>query len=401
MPREERVLVVLVASPSDLEPERNRLEDVIRELNLTWSRTLGVRLELVRWETHGYPGIGSDAQDVLNQELPNDYDIFVGLMWGRYGTQTERAGSGTEEEFLRALSRFRADPSAVRIMFYFKDAPLPPSSLDPEQLSKVKRFRASLGEEGGLHFTFVSIDEFEKLIRLHLARQIQDFQREFEARKAIGPAAGTSVVISSPVAVAPLEGTLPEEEVGILDLLDLLEERSATLAEITQRIVSETDGLTQRTHQRTEELNAATARAHALTRREARTLLDKSAVDLHQFAARVQAELPLFSQAVNSTAEAAAQAALLTADMYQENEKELEDARRALSQIHGGLDRAFEATAGFQATIKRLPRMTSALNRSKREVVELLGELLEAYASGRRIVSEASKALAPPEPGLI
>src|SRR5438034_3225907 len=107
MPRDERVVVVLVASPSDLEPERNRLEEVIRELNLTWSRTLHVRLELVRWETHGYPGIGRDAQDVLNRELTDDPDIFIGLMWGRYGTPTGRAGSGTEEEFTRALARYR------------------------------------------------------------------------------------------------------------------------------------------------------------------------------------------------------------------------------------------------------------------------------------------------------
>src|ERR1700756_3440394 len=99
MPRDERVLVVFLASPSDLEPERSRLEEVIRELNVTWTRTLGVRLELVSWETHGYPGVGADPQDVLNRQLPNDYDIFIGLMWTKFGTPTGRAGSGTEEEF--------------------------------------------------------------------------------------------------------------------------------------------------------------------------------------------------------------------------------------------------------------------------------------------------------------
>lgn len=149
MPRDERVVVVLVASPSDLEPERNRLEEVIRELNLTWSQTLLLRLELVRWETHGYPGIGQDAQDVLNQELTDAPDIFIGLMWGRYGTPTGRAGSGTEEEFARALTRYRDDPSSVRIMFYFKDAPLSPSEIDPAQLAQVQEFQSSLGNEGG------------------------------------------------------------------------------------------------------------------------------------------------------------------------------------------------------------------------------------------------------------
>src|ERR1019366_132994 len=117
MPRDEHVLTVFVASPSDLDPERSLLEEAIRELNLSWSRTLGVHLELVRWEANGYPGVGHDAQDVLNRELPGDYDIFVGLMWAKFGTPTGRAGSGTEEEFHRALKRFQENAGSVKIMF--------------------------------------------------------------------------------------------------------------------------------------------------------------------------------------------------------------------------------------------------------------------------------------------
>ena len=166
MPRDERVFVVFVASPSDMEPERDVLEEVIRELNLTWSRTLGIRLDLVRWETHGYPGFGADPQDVLNRELPDDIDIFIGLMWGRYGTPTSKAGSGTEEEFKRALDRFQQDSASIRIMIYFKDAPLAPSQIDLDQLARVQRFRSSLDDEGGLYWNFGEIDEFEKLIRI-------------------------------------------------------------------------------------------------------------------------------------------------------------------------------------------------------------------------------------------
>ena len=75
MVRQEHVLSVFVASPSDVEAERGKLEDVIRELNLTWSRELSIRLDLVRWETHAYPGFGSDAQAVINEQIPDDYDL--------------------------------------------------------------------------------------------------------------------------------------------------------------------------------------------------------------------------------------------------------------------------------------------------------------------------------------
>ncbi len=76
MARQEHVLSVFVASPGDVEAKRCKLEDVIRELNVTWSRELDVRLDLVRWETHAYPGMGTDAQDVINAQIPDDYAYY-------------------------------------------------------------------------------------------------------------------------------------------------------------------------------------------------------------------------------------------------------------------------------------------------------------------------------------
>jgi Domain of unknown function (DUF4062) len=300
VPHDERVLIVFVASPSDLEAERNRLEEVIRELNLTWSRTLHVRLDLVRWETHGYPGMGTDSQDVLNRELPADADIFIGLMWGRYGTPTGRAGSGTEEEFNRALDRYRRDPSSVQIMFYFKDAPLSPSDIDPEQLGRVQRFKASLGAEGGLYWKFVALDDFERLLRLHLARQIQEF-------------VGSPIRTSTPAAAAADNQALEEtDELGLLDYLDLVDEHFGALNQITERISAETKSLGHNLEGRTQEITAATDQAHGqLRRREARALIESAASDMSQFVGRIGAEIPLFRDSLRKGADAATRAALI------------------------------------------------------------------------------------------
>jgi hypothetical protein len=102
MPRQKKVITIFVASPNDVVDERTKLEEVINELNITWSRNIGLRFDLVRWETHAFPGIGDDPQDVINEQIPDDYDIFIGIMWCRFGTPTGRAGSGTAEEFQRA-----------------------------------------------------------------------------------------------------------------------------------------------------------------------------------------------------------------------------------------------------------------------------------------------------------
>ena len=44
--RKQNVLEVFVASPNDVEPEREALEEVIKEVNNTWSTCLGIELNL-------------------------------------------------------------------------------------------------------------------------------------------------------------------------------------------------------------------------------------------------------------------------------------------------------------------------------------------------------------------
>lgn len=73
MPRSEEVLSIFLASPSDVTEERSRAADVVFEWNRAWSRNLGMRLELLRWEDDAYPDIGEDAQDVINHQIPNDW----------------------------------------------------------------------------------------------------------------------------------------------------------------------------------------------------------------------------------------------------------------------------------------------------------------------------------------
>src|SRR4051812_22297668 len=101
-----RILKVFVASPGDVTDEREALSRLVRDINdvlafLAPERRL--TLELVRYETHAYPDVGA-PQDVINRQIPIDYDIFVGVMWKRAGTPTKNAGSGTIEEFHRALA---------------------------------------------------------------------------------------------------------------------------------------------------------------------------------------------------------------------------------------------------------------------------------------------------------
>ena len=59
------VLRIVVASPGDVQAERDALQVVLEELNRGIAAERGLRLELVRWETDAYPGFHVDGPQGL------------------------------------------------------------------------------------------------------------------------------------------------------------------------------------------------------------------------------------------------------------------------------------------------------------------------------------------------
>ena len=173
-----------------MQSERDVVSSLVREINdilafLAPDRDL--RLDLVRSETHTYPDIGQ-AQEVVNRQIPVDYDIFMGIMWGRCGGPTASSQGGTIEEFQRALSR-RERTGRPIIMFYFCDESVPfPRADDLEQLTKVVRFRDELTSKG-YTLIYPSRAEFRDHVRSGLLRAIADLLGE-RVQLSQGPAIG-------------------------------------------------------------------------------------------------------------------------------------------------------------------------------------------------------------------
>lgn len=216
MPRNSTILQVFEASPSDVAEERATLDSVIAELNRTWTESLRVAFELLKWETHARPGVGADAQAVINAQIPDDYDVFIGILWTRLGTPTGRAISGTVEEFERAYTRFKATGSVPEIMLYFKDAPIVPSRIDSDQFTALQTFRNSLPQRGCLYSTFEDQAGFEASLRAHFTAIAQKF-------------VGIANSENPPQLRADPPGVLTicdEDENGLLDYLDIYSTRT-------------------------------------------------------------------------------------------------------------------------------------------------------------------------------
>ncbi len=140
-----RAITALVASPEELRPERELMENVIRDLNREWIATSNFYLDLVKWESAPFgPGIQIEADASRDKPAANEYDLFIGLLWSHFHEPPPSwVGAGTVKEFERAYESFYYKHTC-EALFYFKEAE-GSRSQEPEAQAKVDAFRESLG----------------------------------------------------------------------------------------------------------------------------------------------------------------------------------------------------------------------------------------------------------------
>lgn len=379
MAKKHTILEVFIASPSDLADERQILEDVVSEFNVTWGDRNKVQLKLVKWETHSVPGFGQDAQAVVNSTIGDTYDIFLGIMWGRFGSPTNRAESGTEEEFNRAYSRLQKAPASVRIMFYFKNAPIRPSKICPKQLEKVQNFKKKIATEyGGLYHEFESTEDFRTKVRMHLSKVVQDWLDSNTASvesKAEAYVPRDDSKRHDPLSnLAALENETDED--GWLDLVERASDAMDEVVSIVQKMTAATNDLGVKFRKRIEEADELTASDNTPNVRAAKRILNNAAKDLNIFVQRLTVEIPAFYEQNSLAMETYGKIAMISGDDFP---VDLEGMRTVLTQIQGyrgAIDESSNQLRTFRESISGLPRMTMDFNRARKRAVAIMDDLL-------------------------
>lgn len=188
-----RLIKVFLATPSDVMQERQIAKDVLDSINRTMGTEKGVRFEVVGWDTDSYPAYGKDAQAVINDQIADmaQFDLFVGIMWNRFGTPTPRAGSGTEEEFRRAVESLESNGRPA-IMFYFNQRPYNPSNREEAgQKLKVLAFKEEI-DRHGLTATYDGPDDFRMEFHRHVERWLIQYSLNTLEPPHVEATAGTS-----------------------------------------------------------------------------------------------------------------------------------------------------------------------------------------------------------------
>ena len=168
MVKEYRCLLI---SPSDVEEERAALTDCINSWNAHIGRSLGARVELVRWETHSIPDLSGEPQAVLNAQIVDDCDLGIALFWTRLGTKTKEHESGSIEEIHSLVNR------GCKVMVYFKTAAIPQNRLDFDQLGKLAEAKERL-QKLGIVGNFDNINSLKEQANLHLASSVAELLKK-------------------------------------------------------------------------------------------------------------------------------------------------------------------------------------------------------------------------------
>lgn len=377
MAKTQTVLQVFVASPSDVKDERTLLDGVISEFNKTWGVRNGVILELLKWETHSHPAFGNDAQDVINDQIGDDYDIFVGIMWGRFGSSTKRAESGTEEEFNRAYDRHIRSPNSVQIMLYFKDAGLPPSKIDSEQLRKIQNFKARISDEcGGLYHSFETPEQFQTSVRMHLSTVVQDWLGANESIRSIDSIQNASRLDLESTDTNPLANLQALEtepvEVGLIELVESANESMTEVTHIVQRMTEATTILNNKFVLATE---VADHVPHGDVR-AAKRVSNKTADDLETFVERMSVEIVEFNKYSTFAMDTFGNIAMMSENDFNEDKDDFIEARINMQAYTAAITASAKSLVGFREVIFNLPRMTTAFNRARKRAVAVMDDLL-------------------------
>lgn len=380
MARTCRLLQIFLASPSDVAEERKIAEEVINEFNLTPRENCDVRLELVKFETHTRPGFGADPQSVINSQIGDEYDILLGIMWARFGSPTNRAESGTEEEFNRAYSRLKSSPGSMEIMFYFKNAGISLSKIDPEQLAKVQAFKKLIASEyGGLYQEFETVEEFRTKLRVNLSMLVHDWLKANST--ATGGTTTTSEIIAdTDDSLANLTALTDEDlEEGLIELAEGASDPFVSAGSVIQKMSAVVMELGENIVQRTKEVNRIASSGSSPDMKAVRRICNHSANDFEVYVDRMSVEIPEFRKQHSCVVDTFGRWAIVSSTQLKESPEEIRTILGGLQEYSDTSASASESLSGLRESIASLPRMTAAFNRARTRAAAITDDLIVQY----------------------
>jgi len=349
---------IFIGSPSDVQEEREIIEALINEMN-EYYEPLGLpTLKLVSLKTDVRSKIGDfEGQSVIDKQIDGKYNVFIGILWKKFGTETENYDSGTEQEFYNAYAKYEKNPKSMEIMFYFCERTPEFSEIDGEQLALVQKFRKRL-EEKGLYKTYSSIEEFEKIIKNDLRLLVTEKNIDFEES---------------------IEDEELEENDGLIDLIEEFEEKfndsSLEMEYLTQDIYKTGSELNTLNEQNKDNSNIDIAKKY----------FNSASVPITEFSENIDTRgntivthlndgISIFNSLIDIHGE------------FILNNKDIKKTEKSMDECHDSIEGLNASIIDLLNILRPIPPITTKFSRSKKKLEKSLDNFLKKSMAIQKVI---------------
>jgi hypothetical protein len=369
MPKNVLQFKILIASPTDVKQERDSVDAVISELNRTYGDRLNVVISIVKWETHSAPSVGENSsQDVIDGDFRDDYDIFIGLFWKKYGTPVMGSESGTAHEFKNAYKRFQKSPKSLKIMFYFKNSGTEfLSEINPEDLSKIYKFKTELEEKHILYWEFSTLENFNYQLRSHIPMRLDELLSEQTTNEELKTKTSNSVYLAE-----------INEEFGVVDYDEKVSKNFDDATKAIIAILSAMSCVGIELTTKANEIPILVKRRTFKSREDIRLFLISIADSINKFSDKLEEHFPnFFSSFRDGTISLLDLILIFKYDKRWNKEVEISDYIVMLSDILESIHLSVSEFKMLIGVVSGLPNISKELNIPKKRLVEVLYKCLE------------------------
>lgn len=368
MPRNLKMIDIFVSSPSDVNHERQLIVDVARDWNSLHSRRRSCHLNVLTWEDAVAPALGSRAQDAINQQIGDQYDVYLGVMWSKFGVSTGLADSGTVEEFERALDRYKGG-DRLRLAMMFKTADVPTAQLDGLQYAKVQDFKKRFSDEGGLYREFLT-DEDLRLVANRIFNQAAD---ELESWSEPSLSSVGAIVKADSASGAGAQA-VDDEEMGFIEAQQKLTEVAERQSQFLSGWVKLMGENTALTSQILDNFNTLTMVGN----------INPKAVNdnMRMLASSLDTITDYLSEGISGYIEGNDEIARLiyvSIDIAGDfdDEAQRHKIKSDAADLRNGIVENYGSTESLNENIKAIPRLSGIFNKSRNRILRVHGRMIE------------------------
>ncbi|SHF15657.1 protein of unknown function [Litoreibacter ascidiaceicola] len=381
---------VFISSTSEMDAEREICLEVIDDLNRIRGRNESFILAPLNWKRDVSSEFGAAPQQIVNSQIGDEYDIFIGFLCSRFGTPTEEYESGTQEEFERAMLRKASEPNTLGVSFFFKDpreAEAPPKA---RELVKIEDFRESISDQG----VFKDFHD-GPTFRQHVQDALSDhIDRILSSKDSISSnsARRSNSVTTHTTELVTIDQYDPD--IGVLELVELTQEYASSLETIWTEIGGATQRLGEKIKVRTAELSDLPKDLNGnKDPKKVKPVLNRIAAEMDRYSVIVERSLPDLSKLARDFVVVTERAALMSSEDGLETKENIEALVSTYDYLRSTLMIAIGQVEGFQNSMSSIPRMTTRLNQARRRVETTTKQLISSMRDFETNLSLSSSSI--------